>query len=79
MTDASTPQARKALALDLILDAWAAALNAGVEAEELASVAIFAALADMVDLHGEAAVADFCAGLPDRVRAGEFSIAREAE
>jgi hypothetical protein len=79
MTDAATPEARKALALDLILDAWGEALQAGVEAEELASVAIFAALADMVDLHGEAAVAEFCAGLPVRVRAGEFSIAREGQ
>lgn len=79
MNEAATPHARKALALDLILDAWAAALNAGVAAEELASVAMFAALADMVDAHGEAAVAEFCAGLPARVRAGEFSIARDAE
>jgi hypothetical protein len=74
MTDLTTEEGRKALALDLILDSWEKALNAGVEAEELASVAIFAALADMVDLHGEAAVAAFCANLPERVRAGEFSL-----
>jgi hypothetical protein len=79
MSAPTTPEARKALALDLILDAWAAALQAGVEAEELASVAIFAALADMVDLHGEAAVAAFCAELPARVKAREFSVGRETE
>jgi hypothetical protein len=74
MTAPPTEEARKALALDLILDSWEKALNAGVGAEELASVAIFAALADMVDLHGEEAVAAFCANLPARVRAGEFSL-----
>lgn len=65
---------QKALALKLLLDAWDAALAAGVEADSLASTAIFAALADMVDLHGAEAVAGFCETLPGRVRAGEFTL-----
>ncbi len=65
---------QKQLALDLLLDAWETALARGVGAEVLASTAIFAALADMVDLHGEEAVAQFCAGLPARLRNGEFSL-----
>ena len=65
---------QKALALKLILDAWEAALAAGVEADSLASTAIFAALADMVDLHGAESVAAFCETLPTRVRAGEFTL-----
>lgn len=65
---------QKALALDLLLHAWDDALRQGVAPEVLASTAIFAALADMVDIHGEAPVADFCAALPERVRAGEFTL-----
>ena len=65
---------QKALALDLLLHAWEDALLQGVAPEMLASTAVFAALADMVDIHGEAAVARFCAELPARVRAGEFSL-----
>ncbi|MBL8531632.1 MAG: hypothetical protein JNK94_07850 [Hyphomonadaceae bacterium] len=64
----------KARALELVLDAWDRALSEGVEAEVVASVAIFAALADMVDRHGEDAVADFCATLADRTRRGEFTL-----
>lgn len=64
----------KARALELILDAWERALAEGVDAETIASVAIFAALTDMVDRHGEAAVTEFCATLPERARRGEFTL-----
>jgi hypothetical protein len=70
--------AQKNLALDLILTAWDEALGRGVSSEMLASTAMFAALADMVDIHGEAAVAQFCSELPDRIRAGEFSLKPDA-
>ena len=65
---------RKGLALKLILDAWDKALADGVEPEVVASVAIYAALADMVDRYGEDAVAEFCASLPERVARGEFTL-----
>jgi hypothetical protein len=65
---------KKARALELILDAWDRALSEGADAEMIASVAIYAAVADMVDRYGEDAVADFCATLPDRVRRGEFTL-----
>ena len=68
---------RKARALELILDAWDRALAEGAEAEVVASVAIFAALADMVDRYGEEAVAEFCEGLPERARRGEFTLKSE--
>jgi hypothetical protein len=64
----------KGRALELMLDAWDRALAEGVEAEVIASVAIYAALADMVDRYGETAVADFCATLPERARCGEFTV-----
>lgn len=66
--------AQKARALDLILDAWDKALAEKVEPEVLASVAIYCALVDMVDRFGADAVQEFCATLPDRVSAGEFTL-----
>lgn len=77
MTATPDEAAQKALALELILDAWDAALARGVAPELLASTAIFAALTDMVDLHGADAVADFCADLPARIRAGEFTMQKD--
>ena len=65
---------KKGRALQLILDAWDAALAEGAEAEVIASVAIYAALADMVDRYGAEAVAEFCATLPERTRRGEFTL-----
>jgi hypothetical protein len=66
--------AQKARALELVLDAWDKALAEGADPEVIASVAIYAAIADMVDRYGEQAVADFCATLPERVRNGEFTL-----
>lgn len=65
---------QKRRALELVLEAWDKALSEGVEAEIIASVAIFAALADMVDRYGPEAVAEFCGTLPARARAGEFTL-----
>jgi hypothetical protein len=70
---------QKALALDAILEAWDTALSHGVEPEMLASTAIFAALTDMVDIYGTEAVAEMCAGLPDRVRRGEFTFQEQPD
>jgi len=79
MSDTSTADEQKALALELLLDAWDAALKQGIPPETLASTAIFAALSDMVDLFGEEAVASFCEMLPARVRAGEFTLGRDPD
>lgn len=74
MNTQADESAQKALALNLILGAWDDALKQGVAPELLASTAIFAALTDMIDSYGADAVADFCAGLPARIRAGEFTM-----
>ena len=74
MAGHDTAETQKKIALDLLLDAWEAALKQGVAPELLASTAIYAALSDMVDIHGEDAVAAFCEGLPARVRRGEFTL-----
>ncbi len=68
---------KKGLALQLILDAWDRALAEGAEPEIIASVAIYAALADMVDRYGVDAVAEFCETLPERARKGEFTLRAE--
>ncbi|HET9232247.1 MAG TPA: hypothetical protein VFO00_13230 [Vitreimonas sp.] len=65
---------KKARALELVLDAWDQALAEEVDPEVIASVAIYAAMADMIDRFGEQAVADFCATLPERIRNGEFTL-----
>ena len=73
------PEQQKARALEVILDAWDLALSEHIEPELLASSAIFAALTDMVDIHGIEAVAKMCEGLPARVRSGEFSFEEPIE
>jgi hypothetical protein len=70
---------QKARALELLLDAWEAGLNEDIEPEYLATAAIFAALTDMVDLHGEDAVATMAEELPARIRDGEFTLEDEEE
>jgi hypothetical protein len=74
MTRTLSDEEQKGLALDLLLSAWDEALQRGVAPDMLASTALFAALADMVDIHGEDAVARFCTDLPARIRAGEFTL-----
>lgn len=68
---------QKRIALELLLKAWDTALQDGVEPDLLASTAIFAALTDMVDIHGSEAVANLMETLPDRIRSGEFTLAEQ--
>ncbi len=65
---------QKDRALDLILDAWDVALTRGCAPEQIATSAIFAAFADLIDVYGEDVVAQMAARLPGRVRRGEFSM-----
>jgi hypothetical protein len=69
---------QKKVALDILLEAWDRALGEGVAPELLASTAIFAALADLVEAHGEDAVAEMLDALPARVRQGEFTLRKQA-
>ncbi|MGV1015098.1 MAG: hypothetical protein ACOYB4_09030 [Methyloceanibacter sp.] len=63
-------------ALRYILDAWEEALHDGIEPEMLANAALFAALADLIDVYGEDAVAKMTAGLSRRIHHGEFTLKR---
>ena len=74
ISDEQAREERRLYALDLILDAWEAALAEGVNADLLASTAIFAALTDMVENHGEEVTAQMAEGLAARVRDGEFTL-----
>lgn len=71
-----TEEEQRRMALQNILDAWDDSLGEGVDADILATTAIFAALSDMVEAYGEEAVAEMANGLADRVRQGEFTLNR---
>ena len=72
----SASQAEKQAALRYILDAWEEALHDGIEPEMLANAALFAALADLIGVYGEDAVAKMTTGLSRRIHHGEFTLRR---
>jgi hypothetical protein len=72
-------EALKQAALRYILDAWEEALHDGIEPEMLANAALFAALADLIDLYGEDNVAKMTSGLSRRIQHGEFTLKRTAQ
>jgi hypothetical protein len=67
---------QKQAALGYILDAWEEALHDGIEPEMLANAALFAALADLIGVYGEEAVAKMTNGLSRRIYHGEFTLKR---
>jgi len=69
--DAAAEQQREALAY--VTEAFAEAILAGIESDSFAHAALFAALRELVATYGEDVVATFAAGLPARLRDGEFS------
>jgi hypothetical protein len=72
-------EAQKQAALRYILDAWEEALHDGIEPEMLANAALFAALADLIDVYGEDAVAKMTSGLSRRIHHGEFTLRRTSQ
>ena len=75
MAESSVPlDAQKKRALQLLLGAWEQALRDGVAPETVATTAVFLALSDMIEAHGEEAVSAMAAELPQRIRAGEFTL-----
>ena len=64
----------KHLALQYILDAWEEAVYEGLDSDAIATAAIFAALSDMISSYGDEPVATMCERLPERIRAGEFTL-----
>jgi hypothetical protein len=79
-TPRSSPnEAQKQAALRYILDAWEEALHDGIEPEMLANAALFAALADLIGVYGEDAVAKMTNGLSRRIHHGEFTLRRTSQ
>jgi hypothetical protein len=79
-TSRSSPnEAQKQAALRYILDAWEEALHDGIEPEMLANAALFAALADLIGVYGEDAVAKLTTGLSRRIHHGEFTLKRTSQ
>ncbi len=72
-------EALKQAALRYILDAWEEALHDGIEPEMLANAALFAALADLIGVYGEDAVAKMTSGLSRRIHHGEFTLRRTSQ
>ena len=72
-------EAQKQAALRYILDAWEEALHDGIEPEMLANAALFAALADLIGVYGENAVAKMTTGLSRRIHHGEFTVKRTSQ
>ena len=72
-------KARSQEALRYILDAWEEALHDGIEPEMLANAALFAALADLIGVYGEHAVAKMTTGLSRRIQHGEFTVKRTSQ
>lgn len=72
-------QEEKQLALRYLLDAWEEAAYEGVDRDCLATAAIFAALSELIQTYGEEPVAVMCERLPERVRQGEFTLAKSRQ
>jgi hypothetical protein len=79
MSQSQASEAQRQQALRYILDAWEEALHDGIEPEMLANAALFAALADLIDVYGEDAVAKMTTGLSRRINHGEFTLKRTAQ
>ena len=72
---ASEPQAEpKYAALRYIMEAWEEAVYDGIDPDCVATAAIFAAMSDLITTYGEEPVAVMAERLPERIRAGEFTI-----
>lgn len=70
---------KKRVALTYLIEAWDEAVAEGVDSEILAHAALFAALSDLVSTYGEEAVAGLAQRLPERIRAGEFTLDRQVQ
>ena len=79
ISQSSADDSQKRAALRYILDAWEEALHDGIEPEMLANAALFAALADLIGVYGEHAVAKMTTGLSRRIQHGEFTLKRTSQ
>lgn len=64
----------KYVALRYIMEAWEEAVYDGIDPDCIATAAIFAAMSDLITTYGEEPVAKLAERLPERIRAGEFTV-----
>lgn len=69
----SSDQDAALVAMNLIVDAYEAALSRGASPETVATAAVSSSLGLMVQIHGEEAVAKMVEELPSKIRAGTFT------
>ena len=79
LSEAEADNKAKHAALRYILDAWEEAVYDGIDPDCVATAAIFAALSDMIATYGEEPVAKMVERLPNRIRIGEFTVARTTQ
>jgi hypothetical protein len=69
----SSDQDAALVAMNLIVDAYEAALARGASPDTVATAAVSSSLGLMVQIHGEDAVAKMVEELPAKIRAGTFT------
>ena len=72
LEELNAADARRA-ALSYVSEAFAEAVLDGIDVDAFAEAAFCAAFRELVAIHGEERAACTAQGLPDRIRAGEFS------
>ena len=73
LEDLSAADARRA-ALTYVSEAFAEAVLDGIDVDAFAEAAFCAAFRELVAIHGEDRAIKIAQTLPDRIRAGEFSV-----
>ncbi len=76
---ADADREERQIALEYLAEAWNSAEDDGVQSQALAHASLFAALATLVREYGEEATAELVAGLPNRIRAGEYNLQRSLQ
>jgi|GEM_PF-946706 len=72
-----SPDRQKKIALDLFLEAWDKAVEAGIDCDLLSEVLVYMGVTDLVADRGEDWTADVFEDLPERIRDGEFTMPEE--
>ncbi len=76
---AEAEREERQVALEYVAQAWNEAEDDGVATLALAHASLFAAITALVEHHGETAVAELIASLPERIQAGEYSLSRSLQ
>jgi len=71
------PERQKKIVLELFLEAWDKASEAGVDPEVLCEVMVYMGITDLVADRGEDWTAEIFEDLPERIREGEFTMPEE--